>query len=182
MSDVTEDFVNALLSHIPCVTGDVANVLPSHTTDVAGDVVNDPQYHTVRELDATGDVLNDQPSCTVITDKLWTKISKNELTQLRKDAAVGKEIRKRFTSNKQSKLTPLSWRLLGVAMMHCPKFSLETASCFIALVIASFLADIGLNSVLDNVPEVTLSAGTLKNVMIDESVDTIYLEKIHNER
>ena len=62
-------------------------------------------------------------------------------------------------------------------MMHCPKFSLEVASNFIALVIASFLADIGLNSVLDNVPEVTPSAGTLKNVMIDEGVDTIYLEK-----
>ena len=47
-------------------------------------------------------------------------------------------------------------------MMHCPKFSPEIASRFIALVIASFLADIGLNSLLDNVPEVTLSAGNLK--------------------
>ena len=74
-------------------------------------------------------------------------------------------------------MTPLSRRLLGVAMMHCPKFSLEIASSFIALVIASFLADIGLNSFLDNIPEVTPSSGTLKNVMIDEGVDTIYLEK-----
>ena len=62
-------------------------------------------------------------------------------------------------------------------MMHCPKFSLEIASTFIALVIASFLADIGLNSLLDNVPEVTPSAGTLKNVMIDEGVNIIYLKK-----
>ena len=62
-------------------------------------------------------------------------------------------------------------------MMHCPKFSLEIASTFIALIIAYFLADIGLNSFLDSVPEVTPSAGTLKNVMVDEGVDTIYLEK-----
>ena len=47
-------------------------------------------------------------------------------------------------------------------MMHCPKFSLEIASTFIALVIASFLADIGLNSLLDNVPYVSTSTGILK--------------------
>ena len=79
MPGVPEDVVNDLPRHTPCVTEDVVNVLPSHTTDVAGDVVNEPQYHTGEETDATGDVVNDQPSCTVKSDKLWTKIGKREL-------------------------------------------------------------------------------------------------------
>ena len=128
MPDAAGDVVNDPQSRTPCVTGDVADVLPSHTTDVAGDVVNDPQYHTGNELDPTGDVVNDQPSCTVKYDKLWTKISTRELVQLRKDAAVRTEIQKRITSSKRSKLIPLSRRQLGISMLHCPKLSLEIAN------------------------------------------------------
>ena len=49
-------------------------------------------------------------------------------------------------------------------------YPFSIALTFIALGIASFLADIGLNSTLDNIPEVTPSAGTLKHVMIYEIV------------
>ena len=48
-------------------------------------------------------------------------------------------IQNRLTSSNQSKLTPLSRRLLGVSMMHCPKILLEIISSPIALVITSFL-------------------------------------------
>ena len=92
-TDMPKDVANDLLRHTTCVTEDVINVPPSHTTDVAGDVVNEPQYHTGSALDATGDVVNDQPSCTVIPGNLWIIIGKRELAQLRKDAAVGREIR-----------------------------------------------------------------------------------------
>ena len=71
MLDVTEDIINALPSHTHCVTGNVVNILPSHTTDAAEKVVNEPQYHTGEALDATGDIVNDQPSYTIIgPDKL----------------------------------------------------------------------------------------------------------------
>ena len=62
-------------------------------------------------------------------------------------------------------------------MMHYTKLSLEIVSSCIALVISSFLADIDLNNILDNVTEMASCAGTLKNIMIDEGVDKIYLKK-----
>ena len=51
------------------------------------------------------------------------------------------------------------------------------ASSFIVLVIAYFLTNIGLNNILDNVTDVTTCTCTLKNVMTNEGVDNIYLEK-----
>ena len=62
-------------------------------------------------------------------------------------------------------------------MIYCPKCSLKIASSFIALVIASFLANIGLDNIMDTVAEVTTCVGTLKNGMVDEGVEIIYLKK-----
>ena len=123
--DVTEDVVNALQSHIPCVTEDVVNVLPSPTansiylgkSDATGDVVNVQPSHVsagggvntnsryLGESDATGDVVNVQPSpvsaggvvntnSSQSDDKSWTRISKSELSLLKKDAEIGKLIRR----------------------------------------------------------------------------------------
>ena len=68
--------INGPKSQTPCMTRDVANIIPSQTNNIVGDIVNDPQYHTGEAIDATGDVVNDQPSCNVKYDKLWTKISR----------------------------------------------------------------------------------------------------------
>ena len=93
--DVTEDVVNALQSHIPCVTEDVVNVLPSPTANSI----------YLGKSDATGDVVNVQPSpvsaggvvntnSSQSDDKSWTRISKSELSLLKKDAEIGKLIRR----------------------------------------------------------------------------------------
>ena len=104
MPDVTKDVVNALQSHIPCVTGDVVNVPPSHTSvnlgesDATGDVVNVQPSHV-----SAGGVVNTNPSQS--DDKLWTRISKSELSLLKKDAEIGKLIRRR--SSKKNMQTHL---------------------------------------------------------------------------
>ena len=60
-------------------------------------------------------------------------------------------------------------------MMHAPKLGLETAANMIPLIIASFLTDSGLD--LEDVATSSPSANTLKRIMIDEAVDTIYTER-----
>ena len=187
MPDVTEDVVNVLPSHTPCVTGEVVNVLPSHT--LAGGVINTNPSHAnsiyVGESDATGDVVNVLPSHIsaggVINtnpsqsdDKLWTRISKSELSLLKKDANIGKLIRRRLSQKKYMN-APLSRRLLAITMMHAPKLGLETAVNMIPLIIASFLTDCGLD--LEDVATSSPSASTLKRIMNDEAVDTIYTER-----
>jgi len=61
-------------------------------------------------------------------------------------------------------------------MMHAPKFALEVASHFIALVNSSFLADCGVTDLV-NVVLCCPSPTTIKSIMFDEAVDTILLEK-----
>ena len=63
-------------------------------------------------------------------------------------------------------------------MMHVPKLALESAEKVIPLFVAAFLADIGIEGdKLTCVPIISPSAGTLKEVMINEAVDTIMVEK-----
>ena len=59
-------------------------------------------------------------------------------------------------------------------MMHVPKLSLDTASKFVPLLIASSLAECGFTD-LSGIAGATPSASELKEIMIDEAVDTIYL-------
>ena len=65
-------------------------------------------------------------------------------------------------------------------MMHVPKLSLESAEKFISLVVASFLADVGVDDVaeLSDLPMVMPSANKLKHVMVEETVDTITIDKM----
>merc|ERR1740124_2151170 len=60
-------------------------------------------------------------------------------------------------------------------MMHAPKFALEVASYFIALVIVSFLADCGVTDIV-NATLCCPSPTTIKHIIFDEAVDTILLE------
>ena len=62
-------------------------------------------------------------------------------------------------------------------MMHVPKLALESAERFIALVLCWFLADLGLLSMLADVPNISPSASALKDIMIEEAVDNIIIER-----
>ena len=73
--------------------------------------------------------------------------------------------------------TPLGRRFLGIAMMHVPKLALESAEKIIALFICWFLADIELDCFLKEVAVITPSATALKDIMTEEAVDTIMLER-----
>ena len=55
---------------------------------------------------------------------LYTKICISELCLLRNDANIGRKMQKNYTKKSCS---PLGQRLIGIAMMHAPKLTLESA-------------------------------------------------------
>ena len=67
-------------------------------------------------------------------------------------------------TQKKIKCTPLGRRFLGIAMMHVPKLALESAERFIVLDLCWFLADLGFLSMLPNIPNISPSANTLKDI------------------
>ena len=190
MPDVTADVASVKASHTPDVAEDVVNDSRSHIPAASEDVVNDSHEHSniivVGEHDVTENVVNELQSHTIavqkesegieLNEKLYTRISKRQLAILSRDAAIGAAIQKKNNS-KKCILSPLARRLLGIAMMHAPKLALETGANIIALSTASFLADCGLNSQLHNIAQACPSAATLKNIMLNEAVDTIEIEK-----
>ena len=60
-------------------------------------------------------------------------------------------------------------------MVHAPKLGLEVTENMIPLIISSFLTGCGVN--LEDVATSSPSARTLKWIMINEAVDTVYLER-----
>ena len=60
-------------------------------------------------------------------------------------------------------------------MMHAPKLGLETVEIFIAFSVAAFLADCGFD--VAGIAICTPSAAKLKQMMVEEAVDSIILEK-----
>ena len=62
-------------------------------------------------------------------------------------------------------------------MMHIPKLALESAEQFIALVICWFLADLGPATLLTGVAAISPSALTLKDILIEEAIHTIIVER-----
>ena len=62
-------------------------------------------------------------------------------------------------------------------MMHVPKLALESAERFIVLIICWFLADLGFKSSLSDIANITPSASTLKELMVEEAIDTIIIER-----
>ena len=109
MPNATADVASIKASHTPDVAEDVVNDSHSHTPDATEDVVNDSHGHTnvivIEDLDVTKNVVNELHSHTIAVlkkpekvesdEKLYTRISKQELAHLRKDAAIGAAIRKK---------------------------------------------------------------------------------------
>jgi len=98
---------------------------------------------------------------------LYTKISISELCLLRDDANIGRKMRKKLT--KKFSCSPLGQRFLGIVMMHVPKLALESAEKNIALFVSWFLADL-------DVPKLSPSATTLKDIMVEEAIDTVFVD------
>ena len=72
----------------------------------------------------------------------------------------------------------LGRRLLAMALVHVTKLGLEAAEKIIPLIISSFLPDLGVTEKeLKCVSLVCPSLATLKNIMTDEAVDTILMER-----
>ena len=90
---------------------------------------------------------------------------------------IGQGIMKKLKSGKKYSSSPLGQGLMSIAMMHVPKLSMEAAERIIPLIIASFLADCDI-PVLENIGSITPSANNLKTIMMDETVDTILLDKM----
>ena len=157
---------------MPTITGDVASINPSCTHDVARDTVNEPQRHTL-----TRDCINDTYRHTTQHNEImFVQISKSELVLLKKDAQVGREIKKDM-NKKQFTKSPLARYLIGIAMMHAPKLGLAAAANLIPLFVSSFLVDCELDSLLDSVASSSPSAATLKYIVIDEAIGTIMMKK-----
>ena len=107
---------------------------------------------------------------------MYTRISKSELALLQTDAELGIKKRKKLMQ-KKIKCTPLGRCFLRIAMMHAPNLALESADRFIVLVLCWFLADLGVLSLLSNIPKFLPSADTLKDIMIKEVIDTIVIKR-----
>ena len=179
MPDAAGDVVSDTQGRTQIVTGDVVSVRPSHnnTEDQylgeAGGVISTVPSQI--DLGGAGGVVNTNPSRSE-SNALFTTISKSELSRLRNDAEIGRQIKKKLTQKKFT-CSPLGRRFLGIAMMHVPKLALESAERFIVLVICWFLADIGFNNSLSDIANMTPSASTLKEVMVEEAIDTIIIER-----
>jgi len=104
-------------------------------------------------------------------------ISKSALSRLRNEAKLGKKLRQKMQGRKYVG-SPLGDRLIGIAMMHAPKLSLECAEKLIPLFLGAFLCDCGFEEEeMKNLGSVTPSANKIKAIMIEETVDTILTEK-----
>ena len=158
--------------------GGVINTSPSVLNhEYAGGVVNTNPSNI--DLGEAGGVVNTNPSflsSDKVPSNLYTTISRSELALLRNDADLGKRIRKKLTQ-KKFKCTPLGRSFLGIAMMHVPKLALESAERFIVLVLCWFMADLGLLHMLSSIPAISPSANTLKDIMVEEAIDTIVIER-----
>ena len=157
--------------HIPLPTASpIAH--PPHIPTVPSFTEN-PVIHTPH---------NEIPSQPILTnDHLYTKILKRDYARLQRNTELGSNIKKKMQQKKYSSC-PLARRLLGIAMMHVPKLSLDAASKFIPLLLASFLAECGFTD-LGEITRASPSASELKEIMFDEAVDTIYLlqEQLRNK-
>ena len=68
-----------------------------------------------------------------------------------------------------------SRRLYGVMMMMAPKLSLEIAKSICALAIATYMNDCGFD--IDKIGYSIPSASTMKEIIIEEALETVLLEK-----
>ena len=62
-------------------------------------------------------------------------------------------------------------------MSHVPKLDLESAEKIMSLFVAKFLTDCGFHEMLECVPAISPPANTLKETMVNETVDIMILQK-----
>ena len=61
-------------------------------------------------------------------------------------------------------------------MMHIPKLASESTEKIIVLFVSWFLADLDLHEYLSDVPTISPSATTLKDIMAEDDIDTVFFE------
>ena len=61
-------------------------------------------------------------------------------------------------------------------MMHAPKMALESAEEIIAISVSWLIADLDLHEYLSDVPIISPSAKTLKKIMVEEAIDTVFVD------
>ena len=106
----------------------------------------------------------------------YTHISFRHLRELEKLANIAKKLTSKLDQKKYVG-SPLGRRLLGQAILQCPKVGGEALATIISLSVAAFLADCDVTSLLPNVPLVCPSRNTLKLILVEEAADTILLER-----
>ena len=62
-------------------------------------------------------------------------------------------------------------------MIHVPKLALESAEKISALFVFWFLADMDLHEYLSYVPTISPSATTLKEIIVEEIIDTLFVDR-----
>ena len=106
--------------------------------------------------------------------KLYEHVSKSKLAKLEKKADIYNSVRDKI-KKKQTHMSDLSRRLYGVMMMMAPKLSLEIAESICALSVAAYINDCGFN--IDEIANSTPSASKLKEIMVEEAMETVLLER-----
>ena len=102
-------------------------------------------------------------------------ISKVKLKSLREDAALGKNIKEKLGKEKYTG-TRLGRKLISMGLLHAPKLGFESVSNLMALFTASFLVDVGVLD-LSRVPNSTLCAKTMQNIIFETMTDAIVVER-----
>ena len=106
--------------------------------------------------------------------KLFESVSKSKLARLEKKAEFCNYANLKI-NRKKTKMSNLLRCLYGVMMMMAPKLSLEIAKSICALAIGAYMNDCGFN--IDKIGNSTPSASTLKEIMIEEAIETVLLER-----
>ena len=156
---------------------DALKVHPTPTLPVIDPIPTPPVIDlTPTPITPTIDLASDTPLCDT-NSRCFTSISKSVLSRLNNEAKIGRQIRQKMNCKRYIG-SPLGERLIGIAMMHAPKLSLECAEKLMPLFIGSFLVDCGIpESEIQNLGSVTPCAKKIKAIMIEETVDTILTDK-----
>ena len=106
--------------------------------------------------------------------KLFENVSRSKLAKLERKAECFKSLNVKL-NQKKAKMSNLSRRLYGVMMMMASKLNLEIAESICALAIAAYMNDCGFD--IDKIGNSTPSASTLKEIMIEEALETVLLDR-----
>ena len=111
---------------------------------------------------------------TPIKHKFYVYASKKRMKQLESEAKIGRLLLLK-TKQKKYIASPHAKSLMAVMMAHVPKVSLDALQYVISFSTACLLHDLGLP--VSSVPQWCPSASTLKDLVINEAVNIIVLER-----